>query len=130
MLQGAITCDPNFGEQRRNQWNARKRPDCMVELIDKHLGAITEAKTIKQLLTDAVAACDDRNLLAHGEWWRFDPSTSTIEVRGGTQWEEGCVDYKSYTLAEIWAIATKFDDIEAELFKLRRSIEECAPCPR
>ena len=80
--------------------------------------------------TDAIAACDDRNLLAHGEWWRFDPDTSAIEVRGGTQWNDGRVDYKNYTLTEISAITAKFDDLEAELFKLRRCIEERAPCPR
>jgi hypothetical protein len=123
-LQGAITCDRNFGEQRRHQWGARERPERMAELIANHLGTIAETTAIKQLLTDAIAPCDDRSLLAHGEWWRFDPDTSVIEVRGGTQWKTGCVDYKSYTVADISAVAARFDDLEIELFKLRRGIEE------
>jgi hypothetical protein len=128
-MQGTITGDPNFGEQRRNQWGARERPDRMADLIDKHLGAIPEATAICQLLSDAIAACDDRNLLAHGEWWCFYPDTSAIEVRGGTQWKDGCVDYKSYPLADIRAVVAKFDELEIELFKLRRCIEKRAPCP-
>jgi hypothetical protein len=101
----------------------------MAKLIDQHLGeTVPEKWPIVQLLTDAKAPCDDRNLLAHGLWWRFDPNTSTIDVRGGTQWEDGCVDHKSYTVAGIDEIVEKFKDLEAELFKRRRSIEDRASC--
>jgi hypothetical protein len=77
-LQGAITGDPDFGEQVHNQWGAQVRPEHIAKLIDQHFGeTIPEKAPIVQLLTHAKAPCDDRNLLAHGQWWRFD---------GGVPW--------------------------------------------
>jgi hypothetical protein len=37
-LQGAITNDLSFGEQRSNQWKARQRPERMAKLIKRHFG--------------------------------------------------------------------------------------------
>ena len=67
-LQGAITNDLNFGEQRSNQWTARQRPERMAKLIKGHLGDdLQEAEPIAKLLSDAIGPCDRRNFLAHGE---------------------------------------------------------------
>jgi hypothetical protein len=122
-LQAAISGVEGFGEQRRNQWSARERPDRMAKLIAEHCGAIAEAEPIKRILTEAISACDDRNLLAHGEWWCFDPVTSTIDVRGGTQWgDNGRVEDKAWTEADIVAVTEKFKDFEAELYKLGYAI--------
>ena len=125
-LQAAITCVQGFGEQRGHQSrSARTRPDDMAKLIADHRGAIPEAEPIKNILMKAISVCDDRNLLAHGEWWRFDPDTSAINVRGGTQWnDDGLVDHKAWTEAEIDAVTEKLKDFEVELFKLRRAIEQ------
>jgi len=123
-LQGAITCNPDFGEQRRNQWNARERPDRMFKLISEHTGTIPEAESIKSILTEAITPCDERNLLAHGQWWRFDPTSSTVDVRGGTQWQDDRVDHRKWTVADISGFAEKFKDLDAELYKLRREIEK------
>jgi hypothetical protein len=126
-LQGAITGDPDFGEQVHNQWGAQVRPEHMAKLIDQHFGeTIPEKAPIVQLLTHAKAPCDDRNLLAHGQWWRFDPNTSTIDVRGGRQRDDGCVEHNRFTVAGIHEIIEKFKNLEAELFKLRRSIADRA----
>jgi hypothetical protein len=123
-LQGAITCIPDFGE-KRNQWTG-KRPERMAKLIGEHLGPIPQTEPIKKILTEAITACDERNLLAHGQWWRFDQGSSTIEVRGGRQQKDGCIERRTWKLADIVAIAEKFKDLNVALFKLRREIEERA----
>jgi hypothetical protein len=63
-------------------------------------------------------------LLAHGEWWCFDPNAAAIDVRGGTQWKPGRVDYRKWTAVQIDALAEKFKDLEAELYQLRRTIAQ------
>jgi hypothetical protein len=123
-LQAAVTCEQGYGEKRENQWSAHLRPNRMETLIKKQLGAIPEVAPIKKFLTEAITVCDDRNFLAHGEWWCFDPDAAAIDVRGGTQWKHGRVDYRQWTAAQIDALAEKFKDLEAELYKLRRTIEQ------
>jgi hypothetical protein len=39
-------------------------------------------KRIVEILKAAIAPCDRRNSLAHGRWWRFISTTSTIKVHG------------------------------------------------
>src|SRR5262249_35787002 len=71
-LQGAITSDPSFGERPSHQWDARERPERMAKLIKTHLGDdLQETEPIVKLLSDAIGPCDQRNFLAHGEWWSF-----------------------------------------------------------
>jgi hypothetical protein len=124
-LQGTLTGKMDFGEQPRNQLrNARQRPELMAALINEHAGAIPEAEAIRKILTDAIMPCDDRNHLAHGEWWHFDPVSSTIHTRGGTQWTEGSFDHREWTLTTMSAVTEKFKDLEIDLYKLRRVIQE------
>jgi hypothetical protein len=129
-LQRTITNDPSFGERRANQWNARRRPDCMAKLIEKHFpNGLEEAEPITRVLTEAIALCDRRNLLAHGEWWYFHQPTSTVTVRSGTQWGDEGPEHEDFTAPDICALAEKFKDLKAELYHLRRSIEARKPCP-
>jgi hypothetical protein len=87
-LQDAITDKDGFGEQPGNRWDARQRPERMVKLIKRYKGeAFAETAHIERLLTEAIAPCDERNLLAHGNWWRFNRRTLTIVVRGTTRWK-------------------------------------------
>ena len=124
-LQAAIVGVYGFGEKRENQWNARARPALMVKLIAKHFGAIPEAEPIRKILTEAIPVCDARNLLAHGEWWLFDRAQSTIHVRGGTQWkDDGAVDHRTWTIAEIVAVTEKFKDLDVQLYNLRLIISQ------
>jgi hypothetical protein len=95
----------------------------MAKLIVKHRGAIPQTEPIRTILTEAIPACDDRNLLAHGDWWRFDPNTATILVRGGTQWN-GVVPHKEWTEADIVDLTETLKDLESELFILRRAIQK------
>jgi hypothetical protein len=133
-LQRTITDDPRFGDRRANQWSARRRPDCMVKLIEKHFPhGLQEAEPIERVLTEAIAPCDRRNLLAHGEWWYFHQPTSTVTVRSSTLWgDEGPdkgLEHVDFTAADICALTEKFKDFEDELFRLGRDIEARKPSP-
>jgi 7-cyano-7-deazaguanine synthase in queuosine biosynthesis len=114
--------DSILGEQARNQWRARDRAQHMTALIAEKLGQIPETEAIANLLNDAIAPSDGRNLLAHGTWWSFDPQTATINVRGGIQREDED-QFADYSEECILAIADTFETLEVELFKLRREIE-------
>jgi hypothetical protein len=123
-LQAVITNDPNFGEQRNNQWKARKRPELMARLIKRYLGDdLQETGPIVKILDDAIGPCDRRNFLAHGDWWCFNTRTLTITVRSGTRWSEGQPDHVEYTAQDIKALAGEFEKLQIELFKLRRRID-------
>jgi len=121
-LQGVITKDQYYGEQPKNLWRAKERPKRMVKLIEEHLGQIPETDQIRKLLEDACDPTNKRNHLAHGSWWAFDPSTATIDVRGGTQREDED-QFNEYSEETISAIADRFETLEADLYKLRRGIE-------
>lgn len=124
-LQDDITREHGFGERRANQSSARERSARMVALIEGRLGkGLPETEAIARLLDSAIDLCDERNLLAHGEWWCFDPRTSSILVRGGIRFEgdQKPPAHRAYTAANIEALTDKFDDIAADLYKLRRAL--------
>ena len=121
-LQGKIANDDSFGEQPRNQWDASKRPSRMVKLIKDRFGDIEEARPIADILTKAIEPTDGRNLLAHGHWWHFDPENSILAVRRGRV-QKNKPMHVDWTADEIGQLAATFDDLEAELFKLRREFE-------
>ena len=121
-LQGVVAGDDSFGEQPCNQWKAHELAKRMVKLIKDKIGDIEEAQPIADILTKAIKPIDDRNLLAHGHWWRFNPEHSVLTVRRGRILKGEPMDV-DWTTAEIDRLATTFDDLEAELFKLRREFE-------
>jgi len=121
-LQGAVAGDDSFGEQPRNQWKAHERAERMVKLIKDKIGDIEEAQPIADILIDAIKPTDDRKLLAHGHWCRFNPENSVLTVRRGRIRPGESMDVY-WTAAEIDVLAATFDDLEAELFKLRREFE-------
>jgi hypothetical protein len=118
-LQRAITNDPEFAQQ----WDTRKRPKRMAKLIKNHPGLIQEkeASEIVRVLTGAIAPCEQRNLLAHGRWWRFDPKTSTIKIRGERKGEP---EWADYTEPKISTIGIELRTLAADLYKVRRDIEQ------
>jgi hypothetical protein len=125
-LQDAITKEPGFGEQRDNQWSASESAtEKIVSLILKHRGSdLPQLEQIKNLLTDAVHLCRQRNFLAHGTWWCFNRRASTVEVRGGIRWEPKLPpENRTYKVSDIDELTDKFKDIAAELYKVRRSFE-------
>lgn len=124
-LQDAIMREHGFGERRGNQWSARERPYRMVELIEQRHGQLPETESIKKLLDDAIDPSDQRNLLAHGTWWCFNRRSLAICVRGTTHWESNSKppENRDYTVADIKALADRFEDLAADLYPLRREIE-------
>jgi hypothetical protein len=125
-LQGTITREPAYGEEASNQFrNARNRPKDMAKLIKVHRGdGCPEAEAIVKVLCDAVEPCDQRNDLAHGEWWCFDRRSLAISVRSGTRRKDDQhPQHFEYTAPQIAAIGECFETLDAELFKLRRSVE-------
>jgi hypothetical protein len=124
-LQDAIMREHGFGERRGNQWSARERPDRMVELIEQRHGQLPETESIKKLLDDAIDPSDQRNLLAHGTWWCFNRRTAAICVRGTTRWQNASEppEHRDYTIADIKALADRFEDLAFDLSTLRREIE-------
>jgi hypothetical protein len=122
-LQSTVANDLNYGEQPRNRWPADRRPKLMVKLIEEKLGQIPETEAIEQLLQDAFDPTNQRNHLAHGIWWAFDPQTASIYVRGGIQREDED-QFGEYSEETILAIADRFETLEADLYKLRSDIEK------
>jgi hypothetical protein len=121
-LQGVIAADPEYGEQRKNQWGARDRPKRMTKLIRDKVGEIAEIETVSDCLRRAIEPSDFRNWLAHGDWWQFVPETRAITVRAGTAWNQS--PHRDVTAADIDRVANAFDDLEAELWKCEAMIAE------
>jgi hypothetical protein len=121
-LENVVTSDAGYAEGRRPQ-SARNRPKAIRDLISNHLGAIPELEPVVTLMHRAIPLCDRRNLLAHGDWWCFDPTSETITVarltiRPGENRHE---DFSTWQIADL---ASAFEDVEVELYQLRRTIEK------
>jgi hypothetical protein len=119
--------EPGFGERRENQWTASASGTAsIIVLVMRHCGSgRPQIEQIRNILDEAVDLCRERNFLAHGTWWCFNRRTLTVEVRGGVRWErpELPPENREYTVSEIEKLADKFKNIEAELYKIRRSFE-------
>ena len=116
---------PDFGERPENQWTASESgTGKIIILIRHHRGSgLPQIVQIKNLLNEAIHPCRDRNFLAHGTWCCFNRRTLTVEVRGGERWGPLPPENRAYTVSDILKLAHKFKDLEAELYKIRRSLE-------
>lgn len=118
---------PGFGERPENQWTASESGTGKIIILIKHHrgNGLPEIEQIKNLLNEAIHPCRERNFLAHGTWWSFNRRALTIEVRGGVRWGQPELppENRAYTVSGILKLAHKFKDIEAELYKIRRSLE-------
>ena len=118
---------PGFGERPENQWTASESgTGKIIILIKHHRGSeLPQIGQIKNLLNEAIHPCRDRNFLAQGTWCCFNRRTLTIEVRGGVRWGQPELpsENRAYAVSDILKLARKFKDIEAELCKIRQSLE-------
>jgi hypothetical protein len=121
-VQGLVSGDQKFGEAKKNQWSANERAARMTKLIASHLGQIPETKEIAECLAKSVRLSWERNLLAHGEWWAFDPEQQVITVRSGTDWPND-EQHQERSVAGIDRTTSDLLDVEAELYKLQSRIE-------
>jgi hypothetical protein len=110
-----------------NQWTpSESGTGQIIILIKHHRGSgLPQTVQIKDLLNEATHPCRHRNFLAHGTWSYFNRRTLTIEVRGGMRWGQPELppENRAYTVSDILNLARKFKDMEAELYKIRRSLE-------
>ena len=121
-LMGVIADDGRFGE--KNRWLARQRPKLMKKLIDKHHPeGLPEMNGIVDCLKRSITPCDDRNLLAHGTWWKFDTRAGSITIRSATNRPDE-EQHRDRTITDIELIAATFDELEVELYKMQRTIEK------
>jgi hypothetical protein len=126
-LMGIVTGVLGFGERPENQWKTDQRPKRMKKLIKEHRpDGLPETDAIVECLKRSISFCRTRNWLAHGSWWAFDISASTITVRSGIA-RAGQDQHQELTLADIQHAAMSLDDIEAELGKLQSAIEKRPP---
>jgi hypothetical protein len=118
---------PGFGERPENQWTASESGTGKIIILIKHHrgGGLPQTLPIKTLLNEAILPCRDRNFLAQGTWCCFNRRSLSIEVRGGVRWgtPELPFENRAYTVSDILKLARKFKDMEAELYKIRRSLE-------
>jgi hypothetical protein len=119
--------EPGFGERPENQWTASESGTGKITiLIKQHRGSgLPQTEQIKNLLNAAIHPCRDRNFLAHGTWCCFNRRTLTVEVRGEVPWGQSSLspETRSYTVSDILKVARKLREIEAELYRVRRSLE-------
>jgi hypothetical protein len=118
--------EPGFGERHENQWMASESVAKIIVLIMRHCGSgRPQIEQIRNLLDEAVHLCRQRNFLAHGTWWCFNRRTLTVKVRAGVRWEQPELppENREYTVSDLEKLADQFKDIEAELYKIRRSLE-------
>jgi hypothetical protein len=112
--------------KKNKNWKAIERAEKIVELmIDRNNGTEAEIATAKRILTDALPLCNTRNLLAHGNWWRFDPKTHEIDVRSDIE-REGEEQHTRFSTETLTKIADRFDELEIELWHVKRAIEKRA----
>ena len=117
---------PGFGERPENQWTpSESGTGKIIILIEHHRGSnLPQIEQIKSLLNEAILPCRDRNFLAHGTWSCFNRRSLTIEVRSGVRWGgQPPSENRTYAMSGILKLARKFKDMEAELYKIRRSLE-------
>jgi hypothetical protein len=122
-LLNAVARDKTFSAKRKNRWTANERAEKMRQLMIEHGCEDAEIATAHRVLSDAFPLCNDRNLLAHGDWWQFDPTSEEVTVMGDREREGQRTSFSAETLADI---AERLDTLEVELWRVKRAIERRA----
>jgi hypothetical protein len=122
-MQNVLAEDEMFAE--KNRWFAKDRPEKMRRLMIEHGCNGDEIATAHRVLTDAFPLCNDRNLLAHGDWWHFDTKTAEITVRGDRE-RAGEEQHRCFSAETLTEIAERLDDLEVELWRVKKAIERRA----
>jgi len=70
-----------------------------------------EIATAHRVSTDAFPLCNERNLLAHGDWWNYDTKTGEIVVRGDRE-RAGEEQHRRFSAEILTGMADCLDDLE------------------
>jgi hypothetical protein len=131
-LVSLITRQPGFGELPKNRFSAKNRAKEVERLCSenasKHAAGLPETEAIVRLLNEACPLCDDRNWLAHGNWWRLDTTAGVITVRAAKEYPDEPL-HRNFTFEEIDQTSSKLRDLEAELYKLQSAESRLPPDP-
>src|SRR5262249_42202997 len=129
-LADVIALSLGFGETKALVWSAKDRPKRFGKLCaqyqSKHPSGLPETDAIVRCFDEAFPLCNDRNWLAHGVWWRFDANFDLLDVHTV---RVRCNEPPpgEFTVEQIQRIADAFADVEVELWKLQRAIEDRLP---
>jgi hypothetical protein len=107
-------------EVKFNRGKVDELGEQVKKFIFKHGGDVSQMANIKGHLSRASASYTLRNDLAHGHWWKFDLNNKSVSVRRDRRNNERFVEV---TVADIKRAISEFEDVELELFKIRRKIE-------
>ena len=129
-LVSLITRRLGFGEQPKNRFSAKNRAKEVEKLCSdnasKRPAGLPETEAIVRLLNEASPLCNDRNWLAHGNWWLLDTTAGVITVRAAKDYPDEPL-HRNFTFEEIDRTSSKLRDLEAELYKLQTTIEGRLP---
>ena len=115
----ALTGEPSHEDEfRRGSVNGLGEQ--IEQFVVKHGGDVSEMAAIKEHLSRVSTSYTLRNDLAHGHWWKFDSRNKSVSVRRDRSNNERFVEA---TVVEIKRAIGEFEDVEIELFKIRRKIE-------
>jgi hypothetical protein len=87
-----------------------------------HPSFAVEVAAVENCLQDAVELCDQRNHLAHGIWWRFDPKIEVITVAAVVERPDE-PKHVGFSLQDIEKLADRFDYLEFMLRVVQRGLE-------
>lgn len=121
-LQNVVAEDETFAEKWKNRWHASDRAEKMLQLMTDHGCRNDDIETAHRVLTEALPLCSDRNLLAHGDWWHFDTAIGEITVRGDRE-RAGEEQHRRFSVETLTGIADRLDELEGELWQVKRAIE-------
>jgi len=124
-MQNVVANDEAFSENGKNRWFAKDRPEKMRQLMIDRGCKNDEIATAHRVLTDAFPLCNDRNLLAHGDWWHFDTTADEITVRADRD-RNGEEQHRCFSAGTLTEIAERLDALELELWHVKRAIERRA----
>jgi hypothetical protein len=120
-LVSASTGKPSHKDKFR-RGSANDLADEFEDFIHKNNGDVLEIEEIKEQLNRSRISYELRNLLAHGHWWEFDTLNMSVSIRHDRT-KDDQERFITVTIAQIEEAISKFEDVEIELFKVRRRIE-------
>jgi hypothetical protein len=119
-LQNVVAGNETFSDN--NRWTVKARSEKLRRLMIEHSCKNAEITTAERVLSDAFPLCNSRNLLAHGDWWRFNPTKGEVTVRGDRE-RDGEQLHTCFSSETLISLAERLDDLEAELWHVKRAIE-------
>jgi hypothetical protein len=121
-LVRSATGDPS-DENEFKRGSVTKLGRQIEKFISRKGGDISRIGEIKEQINCATEAYALRNDLAHGHWWKFDPTNNSVSVRRDRKMENRFIEIR---VTDIEQAINKFEEVEVELYKIRRELQKQA----